>query len=68
MLGAIIFYLIYYKIITQIKTIFKDLKQICWLALLIAPKLNNAYEVQIVFKVKSVLVLDKIEIDINVYK
>ena len=66
-LGIMICYPIYWEIITRTETIFNDLKQICRLVLIIAPKSGNANGIQIVFKVEGILVLGKMEINVNVY-
>jgi hypothetical protein len=61
-------YPIYYKIITRIETVFDDLKQICRSVLIIAPRSGNANRIQMVFEVEGILVLDKMEINTNVYR
>jgi hypothetical protein len=66
--GAIIFYPIYCEIITRTETIFDDLKQICRSVSIITPKSGNSNGIQIVFEVEGVLVLGKIEININIFR
>jgi hypothetical protein len=66
--GVIIFYPTYYEIITRIEIIFDDLKQLCRPISIITPKSGNAYGIQMVFEVEGVLVLGKMEIDINMFR
>lgn len=58
----------YWETITRVETVFNDLKQICQLASIITLKSGNANGIQIVLEVESMLVLGKMEIDINVYQ